>query len=406
MTVHRQPALQTLRLRDVRYFAVSRFFGLTARSLLLAAIAWHLFDLTGSYFYLGLLGLVQFLPVIPVSLLGGAIADTRDRRSLVLVARAGALLCAAALGLGTGLLAHELWLILGVAFALAVAGGFESPAGAALLPALVSREVFRSAVVVSSTARNLGVVTGPVLSGFAIDAAGLGAAYALSAALFALSLGALSRVRPARVQAGRAPVSLASIWEGIAFVWRRPVILGSMSLDMLAVIFASVTALLPVYAKEILQVGPRGYGLLGTSISIGTLLMTLILLFRPAIVRPGRALLVCVFFFGLATILFGLSRSFPLSLGALVLAGMADEVSMVARVTILQLSTPDALRGRVNAVNMVFVGASNELGAAESGFLAALTSPTFSVVAGGFACLGALGIVTARVPALRRHRVD
>jgi len=405
MAEDRHPTLRSLDLPDVRYFVTARLFGGTARALLATAISWHLWDLTGREIYLGVLGLVEFLPVIPVTLVGGAVADVRDRRSVLLGARAAALACAVALAIGSGATPHELWLLLGVAFALAVAGGFENPAGSALLPALVPREIFQNAVVLSSGARNLAVVTGPALAGFALAAGGPRAAYALSAALFVLSLAALLGVRRAEPRGQEARVSLEAIREGIAFVWRRPAILSAMTLDMFAVVFASVTALLPVYATQILGVGPRGYGLLAASLAIGTFLMTLVLLFAPAIARPGRALLAAVLFFGLATIVFGLSRSFPLSVAALVAAGMADQVSMVTRATIIQLSTPDPLRGRVSAVNMVFIGASNQLGAAESGFLAALTSATFSVVAGGAACLGVLGIVTARVPALRDYRV-
>jgi MFS family permease len=179
-----------------------------------------------------------------------------------------------------------------------------------------------------------------------------------------------------------------------------------MTLDMLGVVFAGSTALLPVFAREILKVGSFGYGLLAASLSIGTSLMTAILLLRRPPERPGRALFVAVAVFGLATVVFGFSSAFPLSMAALVVAGMADEVSMVARSTIIQLATPDALRGRVSSVNMVFIGASNELGAAESGFLAALTSATFSVVFGGFACLGVLAAVIWRVPGLRDYRID
>jgi MFS family permease len=384
----------------------ARLFGMTARALLAATIAWHVFDLTGSALYLGILGLVEFLPVVPVSLLGGAVADTRDRRSVVLVARAAALLCAAALWLVSGSGPHELWPVLGAAFALAVIGGFENPAGSALLPDLVPRDVFPSAVVVSATARNLATVTGPVLTGFAIERGGVASAYALGVVLHALSLAALAGVsRPGpRSDGGR--VSLEAVREGIRFVWRSPAVLGAMTLDMFAVIFAGATALLPVFAEEILEVGPRGYGLLSASLSLGTLLMTLALLFRPPFARPGRALLGAVAVFGLATIVFGLSRSFALSVAAFAVAGMADQVSMVTRATIIQLSTPAWLRGRVNAVNFVFIGASNELGAAESGFLAALTSATFSVVAGGIACLAALGVTAARVPELGRYRTE
>jgi hypothetical protein len=224
--------------------------------------------------------------------------------------------------------------------------------------------------------------------------------------LFAVSMLVLLRVRSPAIEGGGRSVSLRSIREGIGFVWHHSAILGSMTLDMFAVVFASVTALLPVFATEILEVGPRGYGLLSASIQIGTVVMAILLLAGRPIRRPGRALLSAVFFFGVATIGFGLTQSFPLAVVALIFTGMADQVSMVARSIILQLSTPDALRGRVNSVNMIFIGASNELGAAESGFLAALTSATFSVVFGGLACLGVLGAVTLASPALRSYDVD
>jgi hypothetical protein len=216
---------------------------------------------------------------------------------------------------------------------------------------------------------------------------------------------ALSRLPPQRAEGGAAP-SWASVREGLAFVRKQRVLLGAMGLDMFAVIFAGATAMLPVFADEILGVGELGYGLLSASLQIGTLLMTLVLLVLPPLVRPGRALLWAVFFFAIATVIFGLSRSFTLSIGAFILAGMADQVSMTSRSILVQMSTPDELRGRVTAVSMIFIGASNELGAAESGYLAALTSATFSVVFGGCVALGVLGAVSWRVPELRRYRLE
>ena len=350
---------------------------------------------------------MQFVPTIPITLLGGAVADNLERRRVVAGAQAAACLAAIGLAWATSSGVATLGLLLGTAFALAVGRSFESPANMALLPSIVPRETYPSAVVVNATARNLGFVSGPMASGLLVDRAGIPAAYATAAACLAISVLLLARLRaPRRDGAIRSPISLAAIREGIGFVRSRPVVLGSMTLDMLGVVFAGSTALLPVFAREILEVGPRGYGLLAASLSIGTSLMTAILLLRRPPERPGRALFVAVAVFGLATVLFGLSRAFPLSMAALILAGMADEVSMVARSTIIQLATPDALRGRVSSVNMVFIGASNELGAAESGYLAALTSATFSVVFGGFACLGVLGIVVWRVPGLRHYRVE
>ena len=194
--------------------------------------------------------------------------------------------------------------------------------------------------------------------------------------------------------------------EGVAFVRRNPIVLGCMTLDMFAVIFGGATALLPIYANDILMVRPRGYGVLNAALEAGALLSSLVLVALPPITRAGRALLVAVGVFGAATIVFGLSRSFPLSVLAYMVAGVADQVSVVMRSTAIQLSTPDERRGRVSAVNFIFIGASNQLGAVESGFVAALTNATVSVVSGGIGCLLVLAIVAARIPELRRYRLD
>jgi hypothetical protein len=199
-------------------------------------------------------------------------------------------------------------------------------------------------------------------------------------------------------------VSLRAIREGVAYVRGQPVLLGCMTLDMFAVIFAGASALLPVYAQEILRVGPWGFGVLSASLEAGALAMSVLLMVRRPIRGQGRALLAAVAVFGLATIAFGLSRSFWLSVAIYVLVGMADQVSVVMRSTIVQLTTPDELRGRVSSINMIFIGASNQVGAMESGFVAALTSATFSVVSGGVASLAVAALVAARVPALRRYR--
>ena len=249
-------------------------------------------------------------------------------------------------------------------------------------------------------------ILGPISMGFLVADHGLGAPYALSVACYVLGVIFLLRLRTPRMEGERGEISWQAIREGISFVRNQQPILGSITLDMLAVIFAGATALLPVYAEEILEVGPEGYGILRASLAIGTLGMALLLMiFRP-FARPGRALLIAVLLFGAASIVFGFSRSLPLSILAFVVAGMADQVSMTTRSVILQLSTPDALRGRVNAVNFIFIGASNELGDAESGFLASLTTATFSVVAGGVACLGVVGWIAGRMPELRNYQPD
>jgi MFS family permease len=401
----RHRTLQVLDRRDVRLFCSAHFLSDLAFSLLHATVAWHIWKLTGSYALLGTLGLVEFLPVVPVSLYGGALADTADRRRIV----AATLLAAAALSCVLAWAAHagqrELAAILGTAFLLAIAGALQRPAYSALLPSLVPAALFPSATVLNANVRNVAAVSGPVAMGFITRSAGIDAAYAACVVLFAAAALCLSRLHGGAGAPARARVTFSSVAEGVAFVRGQPAVLGAMALDMFAVIFAGATALLPVFADQILGVGELGYGILSASMQAGTLAMAALLLVRPPVATPGRALLWSVVAFGIATIAFGLSRSFALSVAALVAAGMADQLSMTARSIIVQLSTPDALRGRVSSVNMIFISASNELGAAESGFLAAFTSATFAVVFGGFACLAVVAAMAARVPALRRFQI-
>jgi MFS family permease len=369
-----------------------------------AAIAWHVFDLSGSAFQLGLLGVVGFLPALGLSLVGGAVADAHDRRRVAQLAQLAELSGAAALAAASALGAASTPLLFGVVFTSAVAAAFENPSRVSLLPLLVSRSRFPNAVTIHSTVQALAFMAGPALAGAVIAAGGPSGAYALAAGLLALAIATLAPLRPRAPEGERRPVGPGAIREGLAFVRRQPVLLGCMTLDMFAVIFGGATALLPIYASEILQVGPRGYGLLSASLEAGALTMSVLLMMRPPLVQQGRALLVAVALFGIATIAFGLSRSFPLSIALYVAVGMADQVSVVMRSTIIQLATPDELRGRVTSINMIFIGASNQLGAMESGFVAALTSATFAVVSGGAACLVVVAIVAARLPELRRYR--
>jgi hypothetical protein len=216
----------------------------------------------------------------------------------------------------------------------------------------------------------------------------------------------LALLRPIARAAPRGAMSWQAVREGLVYVRRQPVVLGCMTLDMFAVIFGGATALLPIYADEILAVGARGYGVLSASLEAGALLSSVALLLLPPIRRAGPALLFAVALYGAATVVFGLSRWFPLSVVAYALAGVADQVSVVMRGTAIQLSTPDELRGRVSAVNFLFIGASNQLGAVESGFVAALTSAPFAVVSGGVGCLAVVAVVALRLPALRAYRID
>ena len=387
-------------------YLVSRFASATAMMMLRAAVAWHVYALSHSAFHLGLIGLVQFAPALALTLVGGVLADRHDRRRIMMWAQVVPLASTLTLFLATRSGAATLPLLYGLILLVAVANAFESPSRMALMPTLVPREVFPRAVTIAATNQALAFASGPAACGWVIAAANVGAVYAVDAALVATSLLTLAFLPSSGHPAERRTPGLLAVREGLAFVRGNQVVLGCMTLDLLAVIFGGAGALLPIYATEILHVGPKGYGMLSSSFEAGALVMSLLLTTLPPITRSGRALLGTVAIYGLATVVFGVSRWFPLSVLAYAAVGMADQVSVVLRSTTIQLSTPDALRGRVSGVNMLFISASNQVGAAESGFVAALTSATFSVVSGGIACLAVVAIVAMRMPALRRYRTD
>lgn len=374
-------------------------------TLLRSTVYWHVFQLTRSEAALGTIGLVQFLPALAFTLVGGMVADAYDRRRVMRLAQIPYLASAAFLFLATREGTISVPWIYAVVFSNALAFAFDSPARQALLPSLVTPEAFPRAVVFASTGMALALASGPALGGLLIGFAGVESAYAAYAVLVALNLLGLSFVRPVREPAERRAPSWQAVREGLAFLRRSPVVLACMALDMFAVILGGATALLPVFATEILDVGAKRYGLLTSSLEIGALGTSLLLLARRPIERAGPALLASVAVYGLATIGFGLSRTYWLSVALYMLVGAADQVSVVLRQTAIQMNTPDALRGRVSAVNMIFINASNQLGAAESGYLAALTSAPFAVVAGGIGCLLVVALTARFVPALRSYRI-
>ncbi|MEX2238613.1 MAG: MFS transporter [Dehalococcoidia bacterium] len=399
----RQRPLATLKEPSFALYAGSRFTSGMAMTLLQATVAFQIFQITDSALQLGLIGLVRFLPSFSLSLFAGAVADRYDRRLVAMAATVVPLLCSLALGITTATGVVTVGLIYGLIALVAVAAAFEAPARQALLPALIRREMLAAGITMGSTVQSLSFVTGPTVAGLVIATLSIDAAYFVHTALCVGSLVTLGSLRINSSEFRRTAISVAGIKEGVAFVWQRQVLLGSMTLDLFAVIFGGASALLPIYALEILEVGPRGYGILAASLEAGALLMAIAMVLLPPIKKPGRALLFTVVAFALATIVFGLSRSFPLSIAAYMGVGMADQISVVMRQTTVQLATPDDLRGRVSSINMLFIGASNHLGAVESGFVAALTSATFAVVSGGVACLAVVGIVAAKMPELRRY---
>ena len=407
MSDDRQPETDlraTLRIPAIRAFVLSRTAGSISVTLIQAAVAWQVYAISNSALQLGLIGLVRFVPALGMSLIGGAVADSYNRRNIILISQlvpltvAVVMLAAIAGGRVTLALLYAVVLVTGLASA------FEQPARQAILPAIVPPYLFARAVAINSTMQALAFATGPTVAGAAIASLGIAAAYVAYGAFVLLSMTAMVWVPAVRSQS-RSGVGWNAIREGLHFVWSRPVLLGAMTLDMFAVIFGGARALLPIYATDILDAGAFGYGLLYAASEVGALLMSILLLVLPSIDRIGRALMLSVAAYGIATMAFGVSRSFVLSLIAFTAVGMADQVSVITRTMTIQFLTPDELRGRVSAVNSIFISASNQLGAVESGFVAALTNATFSVVSGGLGCLAVVGIVAARVPALRNYRI-
>jgi MFS family permease len=377
--------------------------GGVASALLQAVILWQVYAISGSTLSLAMVGLVGFVSSLASSLIGGAVVDHYDRRGVLFGAQIvpGVASVCMLVAIARGTVSLELIYI--VVLVTGLAGSFEWPARQAILPSIVPRHLFTRSLTVSSALNSVTSVTGPALAGLLIAFGGIGDAYAVHVFLVLIALVSLIPLHiPAVKSEGR--IRLGAIREGLTFVARRPVLLGAMTLDMFAVLFGGARALLPVYAVEILHANALGYGILSASLEAGTLIMAMILVLLPHPTHAGRWLLLTVVAFGLATIVFGLSTWLPLSVISYAAVGMADQVSMVMRQTIIQLTTPDALRGRVTAVNAVFISASNELGALESGLVATATNPVFAVVSGGVACLVVVGIVAWRAPALRRYQ--
>jgi MFS family permease len=362
-------------------FWIARLTGVLSNQMLMLGVAWQMYDLTSSAWDLGLVGLFQFVPALVMTLPAGHLADRLHRgrifaSCMLAQALVAALLVASA---QAGWTTRDL--ILGLSVVLGVARAFQMPAQQALTPMLVPQPLLQRAISVGSVGMQIAVVGGPALGGL-LYGAGASTVYSTCLILSLLSVALTLTVHYRHSPAQRA-ATLASVFAGLAFVWRRQVLLGAMSLDLFAVLLGGATALLPIYARDILHTGPQGLGLLRAAPAVGALLMTLLLVRFPLQRHAGYKLLGAVAVFGLATLVFGLSENFALSMLALAATGAADSISVVTRLTLMQLDTPDEMRGRVSAVNSIFIGASNELGEFESGATAALLGPVGSVLLGG-----------------------
>jgi MFS family permease len=384
-TVH-DPFL-ALRYPNFRLVMVGEFVNALGSQMIAVALGWEIYDRTGSAFALGLIGLVQILPVVLLVFVTGHVADRYNRKRVAMIATAG-------IALGSLTLASisatqgALWLVYLCVLGISTARAFYGPAASTLVPQTVPPEVFHSATTWSSTSWQLASVIGPALGGGLIAILGAaGPVYALNAVAGAIFIVAALLIHGREIAQSSEPVTMDSLLAGFRFIWNTKPIIASITLDLFAVLFAGATALLPVFAKDILLVGPDGLGLLRAGASIGAVVMAVILANRRPFKQAGKTLLWAVAFFGIATAIFGLSRSFWLSLLMLAVLGALDFISVIIRGTLVLTRTPDELRGRVSAVNNVFVGASNQLGEFESGLVAGLFGPVFAVVAGGLATL-------------------
>lgn len=377
-----------------------------AYQMLAVAVGWHIYELTSSPLDLGLIGLSQFMPSIALVLVVGHVADRYDRRQIARITMMIGVLASLALAAGSAMGEITQLAIFGAVFVIGAARAFQNPAMQALLPALVPQRELSRAVASSASATQAAVIAGPALGGM-LFAFGPPTVYAVCAALYAAGVVLMSRMHLDHSPGKRAPATLASLFKGIAYIRGHPVMLGVISLDLFAVFLGGATALLPVYARDILHIGPWGLGILRSATAVGALAMALWLARHPLQGGVGRLMFIAVAIYGVATIAFGVSTVFVLSFAALLVMGAADMVSVVIRSTLVQLGTPDDMRGRVNAVNTMFIGASNQLGEFESGLTATWFGTVPAVVIGGLGTLAVVGVWMRLFPRLARYdRLD
>lgn len=397
-----------LRVPEFRNFILARFF-LTIASLMQAVIVgWQIYELTKDPLSLGLIGLAEAIPAISVSLLAGHIVDTNPRKTVLLFAYSLLLFCSVSLfvissGAISFISLNKVTLIYSVIFISGIARGFVMPSSFAFFSQLMPPKFFSNAVTWSTSTWQLGAVTGPAIAGFVYAMAGYSQSYLIIAVIILFSIVLISFIKKKPVPE---PTGQNSMFErltaGVKFVVKNKIILSAISLDMFAVLFGGATALLPIFSADILFTGPEGLGILRAAPSVGALFMAVFLTRKPPAKHAGFKLLSCVFGFGISIIIFAVSRNFYLSLIALAVSGAFDTVSVVVRSTIMQLMTPENMKGRVSAVNSIFIGSSNEIGAFESGLAAKILGIVPSVIFGGSMTLVVVFIVWFFSPKLRK----
>jgi MFS family permease len=395
-----------LRYRDFRLLWGGLLISVAGSMMQNAAILWHIYLLTGSPLALGFVGLVRVVPIIVFSLISGVVADIYDRRKLMLLSQSGMAVCAGLLGLVAFAGTRSTWAIYVLAGLSSCFGAFDLPARQSLIPSLVPESALANAFSLHATLFQAGSIAGPALSGIVIAKAGIAWAYWMNAISFLTVIVALLQISYGRetvAEITQPVMGKKAILEGLHFVHRTPLILSSMLLDFFATFFSSATALLPVYAKDILHVGPQGYGWLYASAAIGALFTGMLMSLIPSIENQGKYLLISVLLYGFATISFGISKTFWLAFGALAFTGAADTVSMIIRNTIRQLNTPDGIRGRMVSINMIFFMGGPQLGELEAGAVASWFGAPASVVSGGIGCIISVFFVLWKWPILWSH---
>ena len=368
--------------RSFRLYLCSRVATNIAFQMIGVAVGWQVYELTGSAFALGMIGLVQFIPTLTLVIAVGHVADRYDRRLVAVTSQlvegvtTAAIVVALMLHEASALALFVATLVIGIGRA------FEAPTTQSLLANLVPRDALPKATAIWAAANRVAIISGPALGGFlyVVTPAGV---YAVAAAMFVLASVLLALTRPARQAPSTTAPTLATLFAGFTFVRQHPLILGTMSLDLFATLFGGATALLPIYARDILATGSWGLGLLRSAPAVGALVMTLFVGRYPIRNRNGPILFAAIAAFGTATVVFALSHSFVLAFAALAFAGLFDVVNVLIRITLLQLETPDEMRGRVNAVGAMFANSSNQLGQFESGVVAAWLGAVPSAVIGG-----------------------
>jgi MFS family permease len=370
-----------------------------AYNMLVVAVGWQIYDLTNSALALGMIGLVQFLPQFLLMLVAGHVADRLDRKRIasVCMLMQGSMAAVLAAGSWGGWITSEI--IYACAFLLGAARAFQAPALQSMLPSLVDRAVLPRAITYVTSVRNFSSIAGPAMGG-GIYLFGAAAVYGASTAFYVIASLMVFALRMERNQPSREPATIQSVFAGINYVRGKRDILGAIAMDLFAMLFGGVTALLPIFARDILQTGPEGLGLLRAAPAVGALVMTAFLVRMPLKRRAGHAMYAGVAVFGLATIVFALSQSLVLSLAALMVAGAGDMISVVIRSSLVQLETPDDMRGRVNAVNSIFVNTSSQLGQFWTGMVAALVGAVPAGVIGGVGTLVVVALWVRLFPEL------